>query len=129
MKSIKHIGFLLILSALIASCSPRIVGTWNIEKYEEGAPGEKAMTLSNIGTITFNRDGSGEKDVRYRMMGLDFSDQQPFTWQQNDKTITIDSEDESEFAKTWIIIESKGKVQRWKSTDGSRELHRIELRK
>jgi hypothetical protein len=129
MKSIKHIGFLLILSALIASCSPRIVGTWNIEKYEEGAPGEKAMTLSNIGTITFNRDGSGEKDVRYRMMGLDFSDQQPFTWQQDDKTITIDSEGESEFAKTWIIMESKGKVQRWKSTDGSRELQRIELRK
>ncbi len=129
MKLIKNFGFLLLWSAILASCSPRVVGTWNIEKYEEGAPGEKAMTLSNIGTITFNRDGSGEKDVRYRMMGMDFSDQQPFTWQQNDKTITIDSEGESEFAKTWIIMESKGKVQRWKSTDGSREVHRIELRK
>lgn len=129
MKPLKNLSFLLLLSAILASCSPRVVGVWNIEKYEEGAPGEKAMTLSNIGTITFNRDGSGDKDVRYRMMGLDFSDQQPFTWRQDDKTITIDSEGESEFAKTWIIMESKRKVQRWKSTDGSRELHRIELRK
>jgi hypothetical protein len=128
MKRISKITGIMLLLIAFSACSPRIVGTWEIAQYEEGAPGEKAMSLSNIGTMTFNNDHTGDKDVSYKMMGLDFTDQQPFKWRKDSNTITIDGEEDSEFAKTWIILSNRRKTQEWQATDG-RELQRLKLRK
>jgi hypothetical protein len=128
MKRITKFTGLILLLIAFSSCSPHVVGTWIIAQYEEGAPDERAMSLSNIGTMTFNNDGTGDKDVSYKMMGLEFSDQQPFRWRKDGSTITIDGDEDSEFAKTWIILLNKRKLQEWQATDG-RELHKLKLRK
>jgi hypothetical protein len=126
-KALKISAFLMIV-IMFASCSPKVVGTWTIANYEETTPGQKGMSFQNIGTITFNNDGTGEKDISYSIMGMDMSDKSPFNWKQHDNILVIDG-DESELAKTWIMIESKRKSQSWKSTDGASEIHKLRLKK
>ncbi len=126
-NSIRLAAFLVILISM-ASCAPKITGTWKIISYEESTSGDRGATFSNIGAITFDKDGKGSKEISYSIMGISMEDNLPFTWIMEDSTITIEGED-SEFAKTWIVIESKRRSQVWKSTDGSDEVHRLKLSK
>ena len=120
---------LIIWAVLLTSCSHRLVGTWNVERYETISPGNESISLYNIGTMTFNSNSSGTKDLNFTVMGLEKKDQIPFTWSWSDgKLVTIDS-DGSDFSKTWIIIENKRKTQLWKSTDGSDNVQVMELKK
>lgn len=113
----------------LASCSKGITGTWKIVNYEERSTGESTASLTNIGTITFNKDGSGSKEISYSIMGIPIEDKLPFTWKQEGNTVTITGDEESEFAKAWIVMEAKRKSQIWKSTDGTDEVHRLTLTK
>jgi len=128
MKKALKFSALLMIAIMFASCSSKIVGTWTIANYEESTPGQKGMSFQNIGTITFNKDGSGAKDINYSIMGMQMTDALPFTWKQHDNLLVIDGA-ESDLAKTWIIMESKKKSQSWKSTDGANEIHKLKLRK
>ncbi|WP_156125399.1 lipocalin family protein [Cellulophaga sp. Hel_I_12] len=123
---------LLLISTLflctITSCSPRMVGTWKVTKFETISPGEQNVTLQNIGTITFKGNNKGEKELNYEVMGIKRNDVQPFTWNTAENYITIDSKD-SEVAKTWIFIENKKKRQVWKSTDGGKKIQSLVLEK
>lgn len=113
--------------ALLASCSPRMAGTWTVQRFETTKPGQQGVTLNNIGTINFNKNGTGEKNISYSALGVNFNDQQPFKWTwSDDKYVTIEG-DTSAFAKTWIIITNKKKFQKWKSTDGTNNIQIIEL--
>ncbi len=79
--------------------------------------------------MQFNKNGSGEKNLIYSVLGITCNDQIPFKWNWNDnKYISIESKG-SEFAKTWIIITNKKKYQNWKSTDGSNNIQIIEIKK
>ncbi|WP_281541617.1 lipocalin family protein [Maribacter aestuarii] len=111
---------------LFASCSPKLVGTWNVEKYERSTPGEQGMSVSNIGTITFNKNGTGTKNLDYSLLGVSKKDATPFTWSTTEQFITIEG-DESEFTKTWIYIENKSDYQKWQSTDGANNVQTLEL--
>jgi hypothetical protein len=111
---------------LFASCSPKLVGTWNVEKYERSTPGEQGMSVSNIGTITFNKNGTGTKNLDYSLLGVSKKDATPFTWSTTEQFITIEG-DESEFSKTWIYIENKSDYQKWQSTDGANNVQTLEL--
>ena len=113
---------------LLSSCSHRLVGTWTLDKYSRVNPGEQAVALNNIGTMTFNRNGNGHKDVRYTMLGRSHRDNAPFTWRATDKYVTLESPN-SDFSKTWIIITNKRKFQKWQSTDGANNIQTIELSK
>lgn len=130
MKLKIRILFLFIPMALLfTSCSPNIVGTWNVEKFETSVEGQTGTSLSNIGTFTFKRNGSGEKSLNYFVLGLQRDDNVPFKWTWDSKSyITIESQG-SEFSKTWILIENKKKSQVWKSTDGSNTVHELVLKK
>ncbi|MDO5608325.1 MAG: hypothetical protein Q4G08_07725 [Capnocytophaga sp.] len=120
---------LMITTFLLTSCSHRMVGTWTVQRYETTAPGEQAVSLSNIGTMTFKRNGSGEKNLNYSVLSIQRDDQQPFRWSwDNDQYITIEGKG-SELAKTWIIMENKRKSQKWKSTDGGNRIQTLELKK
>ncbi len=127
-KAVNFTAMMLILIAL-ASCSKGITGTWKIVNYEERTTGESSVSLTNIGTITFNKDGSGAKDISYSIMGIPIEDKLPFTWKQEGNAVTITGDEESEFAKAWIVLEAKRKSQIWKSTDGTDEIHRLTLTK
>jgi len=128
MKKALKFSALLMIAIIFTSCSAKIIGTWNIVSYEESTAGKRGATFTNIGTMTFEKNGSGAKDISYSIMGISMEDNLPFTWTMENNTVTIEGE-ESEFAKTWIVMESKRKSQFWKSTDGSDEIHRLRLSK
>jgi len=118
---------LLITMILVGtSCSHKLVGTWTVHKYERMTPGEQGTILSNIGTMTFNKDETGQKDLDYTVLGIQQSDSAPFTWSSTEKYVTIEGDD-SEIAKTWIYLENKNKSQKWKSTDGENNVQTLEL--
>jgi hypothetical protein len=111
---------------LFTSCSHRLVGTWNISKYETVTPDKQGVAFSNIGTMTFYKNGTGTKQLSYSILGLFRNDDQPFTWKAAENLVTI-SGNGTDLAKTWIQVENKKKFQQWKSTDGSNEVQVLEL--
>lgn len=127
MRSIK-VFTLVAFSILITSCSDQLVGTWTVEKYETKTMGNQGVTLSNIGTMTFKKDGEGIKDINYSIFEIKKEDKLPFTWQKNGSSISIRS-DGSAFAKTWIIVEDDKSYQKWEATDGAEEVQTLELTK
>ncbi|MBW6492239.1 MAG: hypothetical protein K0B15_13710 [Lentimicrobium sp.] len=128
---VKSIKILTVVTAMsfLTSCSPRMVGNWTVQRYETITPDQQGVVLSNIGTMQFYNDGSGEKNLNYSIFGVTYDDQIPFEWKGGDgKYITIVSEG-SELSKTWIVMENKKKSQKWKSTDGSDKIQILELKK
>ncbi|SDS48916.1 hypothetical protein SAMN04487764_2333 [Gillisia sp. Hel1_33_143] len=128
----------LLLTALCAlfltSCSQKIIGTWNVDRYEVNNQKGQNITTRNAGEIVLNKDGSGEKNIEYNIFNNEFSDVQKFDWKLMDSNLTITgnerkSKDEkkSDFDKTWIVITNKKDKQLWKSTDGSNAVQIIEL--
>ena len=121
----KHL-LIFLISTLFTSCSPKIMGTWTVKKYQRVTPGEQSTTLSNIGTMTFDKDNTGSKQLDYTVLGIEQSDSAPFKWSATEKYITIEGDD-SEISKTWIYLENKNKFQKWKSTDGENNVQTLEL--
>lgn len=120
------IVFLIVFS--FSSCAPKLVGTWNIARYETTEPGQQAVALSNIGTMTFRKNGDGEKNISYTIFGRNRTDDSRFGWHSTGPYVGIESPN-SEFSKTWIIITNKRKEQKWKSTDGANRVQVLELKK
>lgn len=112
-----------------ASCTHRMVGTWTVLRSETKTPEQQGVALNNIGTMEFNKDGSGKKNLTYSIIGVDRIDQAPFKWTWKDgKYISIESEG-SDLSKTWIVIINKRKFQKWNSTDGADNVQILELKK
>lgn len=106
-----------------------MVGTWTVQRFETTKPGQQGVLLSNIGTVIFNKNGSGEKKINFSALGVTTNDEQPFKWKWvDDKYVSIEGEG-SEFSKTWIIITNKKKHQKWKLTDGTNTIQIIGLKK
>lgn len=114
------------VTLLFSSCSHRLVGTWTVQKYARTTPGDQGTTLTNIGTMTFNKNNNGDKQLDYTVLGIEQSDSAPFEWSATEKFVTITGDD-SEISKTWIYIENKGKFQKWQSTDGENNVQTLEL--
>lgn len=128
MKTNKYLFATMLFAFMFTSCAPRIVGTWNIDKYETKTPGQQGVALKNIGTITFKKRGGGEKNIQYKIFGTSKKDNIPFGWSKASNFLTIESRG-SDFSKTWIITEDKRKMQKLQSTDGSNRVQTIELSK
>lgn len=130
----KNLLFIIALSTLLfTSCSPKLAGTWNVDRYEVDSQKGQNVTTKNAGEIVINKNGTGEKNIKYSMFQNDFSDRQKFNWSMQGKDlITITSEkskETSEFDKTWIMITNSKKKQVWKSTDGKNSVQILELSK
>lgn len=126
MNVFKSVVFIVFCLLFLSSCSHKLVGTWNVDKYERVTPGEQGITLSNIGTMTFNKDNTGQKQLDYTVLGIEQSDSASFTWSTTDNYITIEGGD-SEISKTWIYLENKSTLQKWKSTDGQNNVQTLLL--
>lgn len=124
------LNFILLLGvfAFFSSCSPRIVGVWNVESFETVSQGNEAISAKNIGTITFQKDGTGSKDLSFTILGVRKEDKTPFNWSLNDNLLTINGQ-ESDFVKAWIVVDNQKKYQKIKSTDGADQVQIVELRK
>ncbi|HDZ13541.1 MAG TPA: hypothetical protein ENH60_01410 [Pricia sp.] len=123
-KSLKILYFSLLL--LAASCAPRLVGTWSVQNYETVRPANKGISLQNVGTISFDKDGTGQKMMNYSVLGIERDESTPFKWSATETYITIEGTDD-EISKTWIYLENKNKSQKWKSTDGKNQVQTLEL--
>lgn len=117
---------------LLSACSAekklrsRLIGTWNVVSFNENS-GNSQSNLSNIGTVSFMKDGRGTKDLAFRMGG-DRTNTTPFSWQNTGTTVTIQS-DQSPFGKAWIVLQNSRKQQMWKSTNGKGGVQELVLRK
>lgn len=129
----KKILFITALLLGFTSCSPKLVGTWNIDRYEVDNQQGQNFTTRNAGELTIKKNGTGEKNVQYNMFQNEFSDLESFRWNmQGDDIITISSSNsrqKSEFDKTWIMITNTKKKQLWKSTDGKNSVQTLEMSK
>jgi len=122
------ISAVLFITIFFSSCSHRLVGTWTVQNYETVEPGKEGVSAKNIGTMTFKRNGKGNKELTFSALGIWQVDKTPFTWSVDNNFLTISGEG-SDFAKTWIIVEDKSKYQKLKSTDGANQVQIIELAK
>ncbi len=126
--------FIIAFTALLfTSCSPKLVGTWNVDRYEVDNQKGQNITTQNAGEIIINKNGTGEKNIQYNMFQNEFSDMQEFRWNmQGEDLITITSKNsykKSDFDKTWIMVTNSKKKQVWKSTDGKNSVQVLELSK
>lgn len=125
----KALPLLSVISLMfLASCSPKVVGTWQITGYENKTIGGEQINVSNIGTMTFKKGNHGLKEIKYSVLANQVSDTTSFKWKTDESTITIQS-DGSDLNKTWIVMKNTGKVQVWKSTDGKNTVQTLELKK
>ncbi|WP_247234293.1 lipocalin family protein [Telluribacter sp. SYSU D00476] len=119
----------LVLVVTLASCvGDRLVGTWEVAAFEMQRPGQQGVRVQNIGTITFDSDQTGEKEIQYSVLDQNFTDTLSFTWSKSEGFITLEGGG-SEFAKTWIVVDDERTTQRWRSTDGMNTVQMLELRK
>lgn len=129
----KNLLFVAALALILSSCSQKLVGTWNVDRYEVDNQKGQNFTTRNAGELTLKKNGTGEKNVNYNMFQNEFSDVQSFRWSmQGDDVITIrstDSYEKSDFDKTWIITTNTKKKQVWRSTDGKNAVQTLELSK
>jgi hypothetical protein len=129
-KTVFYIALILIVSSFLTSCSHRLVGTWNVASYETETQGQQSIKLNNIGSMTFKSNNRGEKNLNYQVFQITREDKLPFRWIASDQFVTIDGDkDQSDFVKTWIIVENKRNYQRWRSTDGQNQIQTLELKK
>ncbi|MCK6692568.1 MAG: hypothetical protein L6Q97_10750 [Thermoanaerobaculia bacterium] len=131
-RQVRPSVFLLLL-VFLASCSAerrfhrRLVGTWNIDRYEQQFTNGEKEAASNLGTITFRKNGSGIKNVTILTRGLRKPDDSDFSWKNTIDAVTIISRN-SELAKTWLVMKNKRTYQQWKSTTQG-TVQTMELRK
>ncbi|MFU8843388.1 MAG: hypothetical protein ACNA7V_06225 [Bacteroidales bacterium] len=122
---------------LLTSCSAekkltkRLVGEWNVAKYSEQfhATGASEVTLTNIGKLHLNKDGTGDKLINFSIMSRTVSDTLDFTWRNTEDKVTLISNDESLFAKTWLVMSNKKNEQVWSSTDDEGNSQKMELKR
>jgi len=129
----KKLFFITAVMLCFTSCSPKLVGTWNIDRYEVDNQQGQNFTTRNAGIITIKKNGTGEKNVQYNMFQNEFSDRESFRWNmQGDDIITIttpNARQKSEFDKTWIMVTNSNKKQLWRSTDGKNSVQTLEMSK
>lgn len=116
------------IGLIVAGCSPRIIGEWQVENYEIISSSAESVKATNIGTIIFTTDGSGQKELNFSVLGMNQIDKAGFTWELNKNFITV-SGDSSSFVKTWIVLEDKKNFQKLTSTDGAKQVQVMELRR
>jgi hypothetical protein len=122
---------------LFSSCSAekkltkRLIGEWNVAKYSEQfhATGASEVTLTNIGTLTLKKNGTGDKQINFSIMSRVVSDTLNFNWKNTEDKVTLVGNGESLFAKTWLVMSSKKNAQVWRSTDDEGNSQKMELKR
>jgi hypothetical protein len=104
----------------------RLLGTWNVASFNENS-GNSQTNLTNIGTVSFMKDGRGTKELTFRVGG-ERTQNTPFSWVNTGTTVTIQS-DASPFGKAWIVLQNNRKQQLWKSTNGRGGVQELTLKK
>ncbi len=121
------------LVSLLSGCSAekrfhrRLVGTWDVVRYEQRFANGETQVSSDLGTVTFKRNGSGDNDVSVMTRSARTPDTNSFSWNNTIDQVTIISRN-TYLAKSWIVVKNKKSTQIWKSTNQANvqtmELHK-----
>jgi hypothetical protein len=128
-----RIGAFALLFSLLASCTAqkrfqrRLIGTWNVERYEQLYPSGQREVSPNVGSVTFRRNGGGENDLPVLTRNLRMPDVGNFSWKNTTEEVTIISGN-TYLAKSWIVMRNRRTHQIWKSTTQA-VVQTMELRK
>lgn len=124
----KYTFTLLLLVFFLFSCSDSMVHTWNIDKLEIKRENGKNSTYNNIGTITLNKNGTGNNN--FNIIESDEVDTASFKWEESENNILLKAlkkEESSRLFKAWIITTRDRKKQIWKSTNGKNDIQILEI--
>lgn len=82
--------------------SSDLVGTWKINSYSVNLEDGTGMKVSEVGKITFRKDGTGERFIEagIPVLAVEYGTY-PFKWKQQDTKYIVISGDESNFCRTW----------------------------
>ena len=101
MKALKFIGILLITSVIFSSCiresilTLRLDGSWNIYVLKKTVYADDDVYLelcnsaSNVGTISFDKNGTGNYHIAIDVGTDVFSGSNTFKWENTASTVTI----------------------------------------
>ena len=117
-----------LLALLLASCTPHIVGTWNIASYEIIEEGKDGVSANNVGQMVFKKDKSGTSQITFNLLGATGDGVQKITWNLNKNLLTIKPEGATQ-SKTWIISEKSCKSQTLNATNGASQVQVLVLKK
>lgn len=133
MKMLSQAVVVLLLLSSLGACSAerrfhrRLVGTWEVVRYEQRYANGETEVASDLGTITFRKNGSGSNDISVLTRGLRKPESGDFSWKNTVEEVTIISRS-SFLAKSWIVMRNKRSAQVWKSTTQA-NVQTMELRK
>ncbi len=112
---------LLLLLGGLCACSAqkrlqrRLVGVWSVTRYEILYPSGQREETFNVGTVVFNRNGSGDNDMPILTRNVRTPESRRFSWKNTDQSVAIVSEN-TFLAKAWIVVENRRTRQVWRST-------------
>ena len=124
-----------IMISMLSACasaskqfSRRLEGNWEIVQYKTEIQQLQRTAFPPYRNITFMKRGRGRvsanNEYREEKGGQGFD----FEWTCTDNTVTMRGFD-TDFARSWIVVENKKTRQVWKSTDGANGVQTLELRK
>lgn len=118
-----------IISVLtLTSCSHRLADTWRVTQYEIQNSNFQTARVTNIGTMSFDNNNRGNKNLEFNFFNTQIRDISPFSWDDSKNFIVIKS-DNSDLSRTWKKVQNKSKVQKWVSEDNPGEKRILVLRR
>lgn len=109
--------------------SKRLEGTWQIVQYKtEIQEMQRTTAFPPYRSITFMKKGRGRVAANTQYADEKGGQGFDFEWNNTDNTVTMRGFD-TEFARSWIVMENKKSSQIWKSTDGANGVQTLELKK
>ncbi|GGD29300.1 hypothetical protein [Flavobacterium orientale] len=121
--------FIGIVSLLVlTSCSHRLADTWRVTHYEIQNSNFQTARVTNIGTMSFDNNNRGNKNLEFNFFNTQIRDVSPFSWDDS-KTFIVIKSDNSDLSRTWKKVKNKSNYQKWVNEDTSDEKRIIILRK
>jgi len=108
--------------------SRRLEGNWEIVQYKTEIQQLQRTAFPPYRNITFMKRGRGRVSANNEYTTEKGGQGFDFEWTCTDNTVTMRGFD-TDFARSWIVVENKKTRQVWKSTDGANGVQTLELRK
>ena len=109
--------------------SSRLIGSWEIVQYKTEIQDMRRTTaFPPYRSISFMKKGRGHVAANTQYPDEKGGQGFDFEWANTENTVTMRGFD-TEFARSWIVVENKKNKQVWKSTDGANGVQTLELRK
>ncbi|MBK8426453.1 MAG: hypothetical protein IPL27_11020 [Lewinellaceae bacterium] len=108
--------------------SRRLEGNWEIVQYKTEIQQLQRTAFPPYRNITFMKRGRGRVSANNEYTEEKGGQGFDFEWTCTDNTVTMRGFD-TDFARSWIVVENKKTRQVWKSTDGANGVQTLELKK